>query len=141
LVDFTQDNASGPNPPSIAPWGTPDGAPPPPPQPGFIPQYERAITAPNAPASGPPALPLPSPTTTPLPTPAAGPAAAAAAKPGCSLYAATKALLEPVGGTVAILTAAPEAATGVGIPAALGQIALGTAAVADGFDAADRCLP
>lgn len=141
LVDFTQDNASGTNPPSIAPWDTPDGTPPPTPQPGFIPQYEQAITAPPAPAAGPPASPLPSPATTPLPMPpAAGPAAAAASKPGCSIYDATKALLEPVGGTVAILTAVPEGGTGVGIPVALGQIALGTAAVADGLDAAGKCL-
>lgn len=141
LVDYTQDNASGPNPPSIAPWDTPDGAPPPngmpaPPKPGFMQQYEQAITAPPAPASVPRP---PMPAFSPPPNP--GPAAAAAAKPPCSIYDATKALLEPVGGTVAILTAAPEGATGVGIPAALGQIALGTAAVADGLDAADKCLP
>ncbi len=37
---------------------------------------------------------------------------------------------------IAILTVAPEGATGVGIPAAIGQIALGTAAVADGLDIA-----
>lgn len=141
LVDFTQDNGSGPNPPSIAPWDTPDGAPPPPPQPGVIPQLEQTIAAPPAPQPGPPALPLPSPSTTPLPNPAAaGPAAAAAAKPGCSLYDGTKALLEPVGGTVAILTAVPESLTLAGIPAALAQVALGTAAVADGMDAAGKCL-
>lgn len=138
LVDFTQDNAAGPSP--IAPWDTPDGTPPPPPQPGFIPQYEQAITAPPAPKPGAPASPLPSPATTPLPMPAAGPAAPAAAKPGCSVYDATKALLEPAGGMVAILTAVPEGGTGVGIPVALGQIALGTAAVADGLDAAGKCL-
>lgn len=73
--------------------------------------------------------------------PPSAPGSPAAAKPRCNVYDWTKALLEPVGGTVAILTAAPEGATGVGIPAALGQIALGTAAVADGLDAADRCLP
>jgi hypothetical protein len=141
LVDFTQNNAAGPNPPPFAPWDTPDGTPPPPqPGPGFISQYEQAITAPPAPKAGPPASPLPSPATTPLPTPATGPAGAAAAKPGCSAYDATKALLEPAGGMIAILTAAPEGATGVGIPAAIGQIALGTAAVADGLDAAGKCL-
>lgn len=141
LVDYTQNGGVGTNPPPFAPWDTPDGTPPPPPQPGFIPQYEQAITAPPAPAAGPPASPLPSPATTPLPTPpAAGPAAAAASKPGCSVYDATKALLEPAGGMVAILTAVPEGGTGVGIPVALGQIALGTAAVADGLDAAGKCL-
>ncbi|WP_406816741.1 hypothetical protein [Mycobacterium sp. M23085] len=142
LVDFTQDNAAGPNPPPFAPWDTPDGAPPSPIQPGVIPQLEQSMTAPPAPKPGPPASPLPSPSTTPLPNPAAAaPTAAAPAKPGCSIYDATKALLEPVGGTVAILTAVPEGGTGVGIPVALGQIALGTAAVADGLDAADKCLP
>lgn len=144
LVDFTRDNASGPNPPPFAPWDNPDGAPPAPApaQPGVIPQLEQSMTAPPAPKPGPPASPLPSPSVTPLPNPAAvGPAAAAPAKPPCSIYDATKALLEPVGGTVAILTAVPEGGTGVGIPVALGQIALGTAAVADGLDAADKCLP
>ncbi|OBH89600.1 hypothetical protein [Mycobacterium sp. E2733] len=140
LVDFTQDNTTGPNPPPFAPWDTPDGTPPPPPLAGFLPQYQQSIAAPPAPSPGPPAIPLPSPATTPLPMPAAGPATAAAAKSPCSVYDATKALLEPVGGTVAILTAAPEGATGVGIPAALAQIALGTAAVADGMDAAGKCL-
>ncbi|BCP05886.1 hypothetical protein P6281_16310 [Mycobacterium sp. 5-140-3-2] len=142
LVDFTQDNASGPNPPPFAPWDNPDGAPPPAPQPGFIPKYEQSITAPPAPKAGPPASPLPSPSVTPLPNPAAvGPAAAAPAKAPCSTYDMTKALLEPAGGTIGILTAVPEGLTLAGIPAALGQLALGTAAVADGLDAADRCLP
>ncbi|BBZ45431.1 hypothetical protein [Mycobacterium parmense] len=133
LVDFTQGNAAGTNPPPFAPWDTPNGTPPPP-EPSFIPQYEQAITAP--PAAPPPGAPMPS-----SPVPAAGPAAAAAAKPPCSPYDATKALLEPMGGMVAMLTAGPEGATGVGIPAAIGQIALGTAAVADGLEAADKCLP
>ncbi len=140
LVDFTQDNDTGPNPPPFAPWDTPDETPPSP-QPGFIPQYEQSLTAPPAPRPGPPASPLPSPATTPLPNPPTGPAAAAPAKPGCSVYDWTKALLEPTGGMVAILTAVPEGGTGVGIPAAIGQIALGTAAVADGLDTAGKCLP
>ncbi|PLV48036.1 hypothetical protein X011_17840 [Mycobacterium tuberculosis variant microti OV254] len=41
---------------------------------------------------------------------------------------------------IAILTAAPESATGVGVPAAIGQIALGAAAVADGLDNAEKCF-
>ena len=142
LVDFTQDNASGPNPPPFAPWDNPDGAPPPPTQPGVIPQLEQSMTAPPAPKPGPPASPLPSPSTTPLPNPAAvGPAAAAPTKPPCSPYDATKAILEPPIGMVGILTAVPESLTVAGIPAALGQIGVGTVAVADGLDAADKCLP
>ncbi|GAB4931255.1 hypothetical protein [Mycobacterium avium] len=142
LVDFTQDSPAGSNPPPFAPWDTPDGAPPTPTQPGFIPQYQQSITAPPAPKAGPPASPLPSPSVTPLPNPAAvAPAAAAPAKAPCSPYDMTKALLEPAGGMVAILTAVPEGGTGVGIPVALSQIALGTAAAADGLDAADKCLP
>ncbi|OMC17181.1 hypothetical protein [Mycobacterium sp. SP-6446] len=136
LVDFTQDNAAGPpNPPSIAPWDTPDGTPPPP-QP-FISQYQQAITAPPA-APPSPGVPMPA---SPVPNPgaAAGPAAAAA-KPPCSIYDATKAILEPPVGTVGILTAVPESLTLAGIPAALGQVAVGTAAVADGLDAASKCL-
>lgn len=82
------------------------------------------------PASPPPAAPLT----------ATGPGSPAAAKPGCSIYDATKALLEPPVGMIGILTAVPEGATGVGIPAALGQIAVGTVAVADGLDAAGKCL-
>ena len=136
LVDFTQDSGAGPAPP-FAPWDTPDGTPPPP-QPAFIPQYEQNLTAPPAPTP-PPGAPIPS-SPPPVPSPATGSGSAAAAKPGCSAYDATKALLEPAGGMIAILTAVPEGATGVGIPAALGQIALGTAAVADGLDAAGKCL-
>ncbi|ABK68453.1 hypothetical protein [Mycobacterium avium] len=144
LVDFTQDNASGPNPPPFAPWDNPDGAPPAPApvQPGVIPQLEQSMTAPPAPKPGPPASPLPSPSVTPLPNPAAvGPAAAAPAKPPCSPYDATKAILEPPIGMVGILTAVPESLTIAGIPAALTQIGVGTVAVADGLDAADKCLP
>ncbi|UXA04437.1 hypothetical protein KXD96_15535 [Mycobacterium sp. SMC-2] len=141
LVDFTQDNAT--NPPPFAPWDTPDGTPPPPSQPGgFLPQYQQSIAAPPAPKPGPPASPLPSPSTTPLPNPTVvGPAAAAPAKPPCSPYDATKAILEPPVGMVGILTAVPESLTLAGIPVALGQIAAGTVAVADGLDAADKCLP
>ncbi|KAA1250871.1 hypothetical protein F0Q45_07415 [Mycobacterium simiae] len=133
LVDFKQD---GGDPPPFAPWDTPDGTPPPP-QPAFFPQYEQALTAPPAPAQAVPPMPSSPP---PAPRPATDPGSAVAAKPGCSIYDATKALLEPPGGMIAILTAVPEGGTGVGIPAALGQIALGTAAVADGLDAAGKCL-
>lgn len=123
LVDFTQNNPTGPNPRDSL-RGTPVmGHRHRRPSLGSS-RYQQSIAAPPAPSPGPPAIPLPSPATTPLPRPAAGPATAAAAKPPCSVYDATKALLEPVGGTVAILTAAPEGATGVGIPAALAQIAL-----------------
>jgi hypothetical protein len=137
LVDYTQ-NASGPNPPPIAPWDTPDGPPPTPSLP-FLPQYQQSITgtAPPAPAAGPPmpASPIPS-------AVASGPASVAGAvKPPCSPYDATKAILEPPGGTLAILTSVPEGMTVAGIPAMLAQDALGVAAVADGLDAADRCLP
>lgn len=132
FVDFTQ---NGGDPPPFAPWDTSDGAPTPP-QPAFLPQYEQTLTAPPAPAGGPP-MPSSPPPATP---PATGPGSAAALKPGCSAYDATKALLEPAGGIIAILTAVPEGGTGVGIPAALGQLALGTAAVADGLDAAGKCL-
>ncbi|ORB90280.1 hypothetical protein [Mycobacterium persicum] len=135
LVDFKQDGGTSP-PPPFAPWDTPDGTPTPP-QPAFFPQYEQAITAPPAPAQ--PGPPMPA-TPPPPPLPATGPGGAAAAKPRCSPYDATKALLEPAGGMIAILTAVPEGGTGVGIPAAVGQIALGTAAVADGLDAAGKCL-
>ncbi|WP_253900456.1 hypothetical protein [Mycobacterium asiaticum] len=140
MVEFTQDNGSGTNPPPFAPWDTPDGTPPPPAQPSVIPQLEQSMTAPPAPKPGLPASPLPSPSTTPLPNPAAvGPAPAAPAKAPCSTYDMTKALLEPAGGIVGILTAVPEGGTGVGIPAAIGQIAVSTGAVADGIDAADKC--
>ena len=70
----------------------------------------------------------------------AKPGSVATAKPGCSAYDATKAVLEPPVGMYWILTAVPEGATGVGIPAALGQIAAGTVALADGLDAASKCL-
>lgn len=133
LVDFTQ---NGGDPPPFAPWDTPDRTPPP--QPAFLPQYEQALTAPPAvPTPGPPMPASPPPGAS---LPATGPGSAATAKPGCSIYDATKALLEPPVGMIGILTAVPEGGTGVGIPAAIGQIAVGTAAVADGLDAAGKCL-
>jgi hypothetical protein len=136
LVDFTQ-NASGPNPPPIAPWDT-DGTPPTPSLP-FLPQYQQSIASPPAPPA-PAAPPMPA---SPIPSAvASGPASVAGAvKPPCSPYDATKAILEPPGGMLAILTSVPEGMTVAGIPVMLGQDALGVAAVADGLDAADRCLP
>lgn len=135
LVDFTQ-NASGPNPPPIAPWDTPDGTPSPP-QP-FPQQYEQAITAPPA-APQPPGAPMPA---SPIPSAAAaGTSTAAANKPPCSPYDATKAILEPPLGMIGILTAVPESLTLAGIPAAIGQVAAGTVAAVDGLDAANKCLP
>ncbi|CQD11973.1 transmembrane protein [Mycobacterium lentiflavum] len=145
LVDDTQTPPGQPQigpipvPPQVA-ASVPPGPPPAPPPPRD--PTGGLLTPQNLPpASPPPNIPG----ATPLPGPgaatAAGPAGAAGAvKPPCSPYDATKAALEPVGGMIAILTAAPEGATGVGIPAAIGQIALGTAAVADGLDAAGKCL-
>jgi hypothetical protein len=56
------------------------------------------------------------------------------------VYDATNALLEHAGGILTILTAVPKDATGVAVPVAIGQIALGTAAAAEGLDAANKCL-
>lgn len=132
-------------PPQIGPFPVPPqvaaAAPPGPPRP--VDPTGGLLTPQNLPpASPPPKLPgvRPAP---PAPT-AVGPAppgSPAASKPPCSVYDWTKAILEPPGGMIAILTAVPEGGTGVGVPAAIGQIALGTAAVADGLDAASKCLP
>ncbi|MCB0932724.1 MAG: hypothetical protein KDB71_12595 [Mycobacterium sp.] len=83
----------------------------------------------------PPSPPLNFPKTPPPP-----PSPAGAVTPKCSVYDATKAVLEPAAGIVGILTAAPEAATGLGVPIALAQIAGSTAMAADGLDAAEKCL-
>jgi hypothetical protein len=40
---------------------------------------------------------------------------------------------------VAILTATPDSATGVGIPVALSQIALGFGATVDGLQIIEKC--
>ena len=144
LVDANQP-ADPPSPtPQIGPFPVPPqvaaSAPPEPPR--LVDPTGGLLTPQNLPPAPPPpnipgVKPAPAPTAV-----AAGPAGAAGAvKPPCSPYDMTKAILEPPGGMIAILTAAPEGATGVGIPAAIGQIALGTAAVADGMDAADKCLP
>jgi hypothetical protein len=150
LVDDVMGPGDPPNPtpgaqpaPQIGPFPVPPqvaaSAPPGPPRPvdptgGLLtPQY-------LAPAPPPPNIPGVRPAPAPTAV-AAGPGSAAAAKPPCSAYDWTKAILEPPGGMIAILTAAPEGATGVGVPAAIGQIALGTAAVADGLDAVGKCLP
>lgn len=100
-----------------------------------VPSDPAAILAPlDMPDPAPPFNVAPG---TPLSPP---PSPAGAAAPKCSVYDATKALLEPAAGLVGILTAAPEAATGAGVPIALAQIAGSTAMVADGLDAAEKCL-
>ncbi|MCP9276938.1 PPE domain-containing protein [Mycolicibacterium arenosum] len=59
--------------------------------------------------------------------------------PGCGLEDWTKGVAEAVGGPVAILTTPVEAATGVGVPAAIAQIGLGLAATIDGVQIIERC--
>lgn len=73
------------------------------------------------------------------PAPAAPAAPAAAAAPGCDFGDWSKASAEVIFGPMAILTAAPEGATGVGIPVALGQIGLGYAAAVDGLQVIEKC--
>jgi hypothetical protein len=151
LVDEVTGPGGPPNPtpgaqlpPQIGPFPVPPqvaaSAPPGPPRP--VDPTGGLLTPQNLPpAPPPPNIPGVKPAPAPTAVGAAPPGSAAAAKPPCSAYDWTKAILEPPGGMIAILTAAPEGATGVGVPAAIGQIALGTAAVADGLDAAGKCLP
>jgi hypothetical protein len=151
LVDEVTGPGGGPpNPtpgqpaPQIGPFPVPPqvaaSAPPGPPRP--VDPTGGLLTPQNLPpAPPPPNIPGVKPAPAPTAVGAAPPGGATAAKAPCSAYDWTKAILEPPGGMIAILTAAPEGATGVGVPAAIGQIALGTAAVADGLDIAGRCLP
>jgi PPE family protein/PE family protein len=138
-----QDPPPNPLPPQIGPFPVPPqvaaAAPPGPPRP--IDPTGGLLTPQNLP----PAPPPPNiPGVTPIP-PANPPIAAAAptqtanAVPGCGLEDWSKGLAEAAGGPVAILTAAPEGATGVGIPVALSQIALGFAATVDGMQTIEKC--
>lgn len=116
-----------PVPPQVAAAAARPGAP-------KVPADPAAMLAPlDVPDS--PSPPLNFPKTPPPP-----PSPAGAVTPKCSVYDATKAVLEPAAGIVGILTAAPEAATGLGVPIALAQIAGSTAMAADGLDAAEKCL-
>jgi len=145
VSNFKQDG--GPTPPTPVP--SPDkhqptiGPFPVPPQVAAAAARPGAPTVPADPAAmlAPLDMPAPAPPLNVVSgTPQSPPSPAGAATPKCSIADATKALLEPAAGIVGILTAAPEAATGVAVPVALAQIAASTAMAADGLEAAEKCL-
>lgn len=152
MVDDTTETPTPGAQPQIGPFPVPpavrDAAPPQLPQPPLPVDPTGGLLTPSTlPAQAAPAPGIPGVNPVPPPMPSAPPVmhvpaapAPAATTPSCSVYDWTKAILEPPAGIVAILTAAPEGATGVGVPVALSQIALGTAAVADGMDAAGKCM-
>jgi hypothetical protein len=145
------DNTTGPAEPQPSPGAQPQIGPfPVPPQvaahapasqpvPGdptgglLMPQY-----LPSPPSSLPP-IPGVSPATPGTPSAPAASSTSTASTPGCGLEDWSKAVAEVTGGPIAILTAAPEGATGVGVPIALSQIALGFGASVDGLQIIERC--
>lgn len=142
------DHTTGPGPVVNTPGGQPQIGPFP------VPPQVAAAVPPNAtprlvdptgglltpqdlpPVTPPPRVPGVNP---PFPSAPSASAPAAAPSPGCSMADWTKGVAEAVGGPVAILTTPVEAATGVGIPAAIAQIGLGLAATIDGVQIIERC--